>query len=80
MSETTDAIKKWAIAALIRAVRTAAQTAASLVGVNAVGITDVNWSVVASAAALSAVVSFLMAVAGLPEVEDGMSLAELFEV
>ena len=80
MSEITDAIKKWAIAAFIRAVRTAAQTAASLVGVNAIGITDVDWAVVASAAALSAVVSLLMAVAGLPEVEDGMSLAELFEV
>lgn len=80
MSETTDAIKRWAIAAAVRAVKTAAQTAVALIGTNAIGITDVDWAAVASAAALSAVVSVLTSVAGLPEVEDGMSLAELFEV
>ena len=80
MSETTDAIKRWAIAAAIRALKTAAQTAVALIGTNSIGITDVQWGAVASAAALAAVVSMLTSVAGLPEVEDGLSLAELFEV
>ena len=80
MSPTTDAIKRWAMAAAVRAIKTAAQTAAALIGTNAIGITEVDWAAALSAAALAAVMSLLTSVAGLPEVEDGTSLAELFEV
>lgn len=62
--------KRFCIAALIRAVRTLAQTAVATIGTTAL-LTEVNWGVVASASALAAVLSILTSIAtGLPEVED----------
>jgi hypothetical protein len=63
----------FARALLIRAVRTVAQTAVSLIGTNAMGITDVNWIGVASGAALAGIVSVLTSIAtDLPEApKDG---------
>lgn len=66
----------WIKAALVRAVKTAAQTAVALIGTNAIGITGVDWVAVASAAALAAVVSLLTSVAGIPEVREGKSPLE----
>ena len=63
----------WIKAAVVRAIKTAAQTAVALIGTNAIGITAVDWAAVASAAALAAVVSLLTSVAGLPEVASGKS-------
>ena len=60
---------EWAKYAGLRAVKTVAQTAVALIGTNAVGITDVNWYAVGSAAVLSGIVSLLTSVAGIPEVE-----------
>jgi len=63
--------KQFGKAAGIRAIKTAAQTAISLIGTNAIGITAVDWVAVVSAAALAAVVSLLTSVAtGLPEVPE----------
>lgn len=63
-------LKKFCIAALIRAVRTLAQTAVATIGTTAL-LTEVNWSVVASASALAAVLSILTSIAtGLPEVDE----------
>ena len=61
----------WVKAALVRAIKTAAQTAVALIGTNAIGITGVDWVAVASAAALAAVVSLLTSIAGIPEVREG---------
>jgi hypothetical protein len=63
----------FAKATLVRAVRTVAQTAVSLIGTNAMGITDVNWIGVASGAALAGIVSVLTSIAtDLPEApKDG---------
>lgn len=61
--------KKWLKAAAVRAVKTIAQTAVATIGTAAV-LGDVNWVMVASASALSGVLSLLTSVAGLPEVKD----------
>lgn len=59
---------RWFKAAGVRAIKTVAQTAVALIGTNAIGMTDVNWTAVASAAVLSGIVSLLTSVAGIPEV------------
>lgn len=61
--------KDWWKAAGIRALKTVAQTAIATIGTAAL-IEQVNWLMVASAAALSGVLSLLTSLAGLPEVED----------
>ncbi len=60
--------KKWWRAAGIRAVKTVAQTAIATIGTGAM-LSDVNWLAVASASALAGIVSLLMSLSGLPEVE-----------
>lgn len=61
---------KWAKAAGIRALKTMAETAISLIGTNTIGITDVDWLGVLSACALSGVVTVLVAIKGLPEAKE----------
>lgn len=61
--------KKWAKAAGVRAIKTAAQTAVATIGVSAV-MSEVNWVAVGSAALLAGVLSLLTSVAGLPEVKE----------
>ena len=64
--------KKFIIAALIRALRTLAQTAVATIGTSAL-LSEVNWITVASASVLAAVLSILTSIAtGLPEVKDGV--------
>jgi len=61
--------KNWIKAAGIRAVRTLAQSALAAIG-TAAAMQDVNWLAVASVAGLSAIMSLLMSIKGLPEVSD----------
>ncbi len=60
--------KKWWKAAGVRAIKTFAQAAVAMIGASVV-ISDVNWQVTISAAALAAVLSLLTSLAGLPEVD-----------
>lgn len=72
----TTSIGKWAAAAAVRAVKTAAQSALGVIGAS-VALGEVDWALVASAAALAAIVSALTSVAGIPEVGGGASVARL---
>lgn len=65
-------MRKWLKAAGIRAVKTAAQTAVGIIGASAI-MSEVDWAIVASGAALAAVVSLLTSLAGIPEVDGGAS-------
>ncbi len=70
-----EAIKDWGRAALMRAVKTGAQTLVTLIliGTGAVGITDLDWPALLSVTATTMVLSLLTSVAGVPEVGDGES-------
>ena len=61
--------KKWAMAALIRAIRTFAESALAYIGTGAIVLGDVNWLAALSAGALGFIMAWLLALAGLPEVK-----------
>lgn len=65
-------MKEWAIAALIRAVRTVCQTAIAMIGTSVV-MSQVDWVMVGSASMLAGILSILTSLAGIPEVDDGAS-------
>ena len=60
--------KKWAIAALIRAVKTFAQTFAGCIAVGA-AVEEVQWLRALSVSGVAFVLSILTSLGGLPEVE-----------
>lgn len=61
--------KKWINAAGVRAIKTVAQTAVSLISVGTI-MSDVDWLMVISASMLSGILSILTSLAGIPEVEE----------
>lgn len=61
-------VKKWFKAAGIRALKTFAQTAASLITVGAL-LSEINWVTVGSASVVAAIYSLLTSIAGIPEVK-----------
>ena len=63
-------IKEWAKAALIRAIRTFAEAALAYIGTGAIVLGDVNWIAVLSAGAFGFITAWLLALTGLPEVEN----------
>ena len=63
-------IKDWAKAAIVRAVKTMAQTAVALIGTGTVGFTDLDWLQIASITGVAGVLSILTSIAGLPEVGE----------
>lgn len=60
---------KWLKAAGIRALRTFGESAIAYIGTGALVLGDVNWLGVLSAGALGAVMSLLLALTGLPELD-----------
>jgi hypothetical protein len=66
----TDKMKLWIKAAAIRAVKTVAQTAVSMLTGNMVGIVDVDWLAVLSVSAMAGIVSVLTSIAGLPDAKE----------
>ena len=67
---TKQNLKLWVKAALVRAVKTIAQTAVALIGVGTV-MSDIDWIMVGSASLLAGILSILTSVAGLPEIKEG---------
>ena len=66
---TKQNLKLWIKAALVRAVKTIAQTAVALIGVGTV-MSDIDWIMVGSASLLAGILSILTSVAGLPEIKE----------
>lgn len=65
--------KQWFKAAVIRAIKTVAQTAVSMLTVGQL-FTDVDWVGIASISLVAGIISILTSLAGLPEVDDGHSV------
>lgn len=61
--------KDWAKAAGIRAIKTMAQSALSLITVGNV-LTEMNWISILSISATAGIVSVLTSIAGLPELKE----------
>ena len=67
----------WVRAALIRALKTMAQAAIGVLGTGAIGLMQADWANVLSIALMGGVLSVLTSIAGIPEVDDGESLASI---
>lgn len=66
----SDKMKKWIRASGVRALRTVAQTAASLISAGTIGILEVDWLNVASVSLMAGIYSLLTSIAGLPELKE----------
>ena len=62
--------KEWIRAAGIRALRTFAEAMLAYIGTGAIVLGDVNWLAALSAGAFGAVTALLLALSGLPEIND----------
>ena len=60
---------QWGKAAGIRAVKTAAETAVSLIGADAINIVSLDWPNILGVCATAGIVSVLVSLKGLPEVK-----------
>ena len=63
-------MSNWLKAALIRGVRTFAEAMLAYIGTGAVVLGDVNWLAALSAGAFGFICAMLLALAGLPEVDN----------
>ena len=61
--------KQWAKAAGIRAVKTMAQTAVSLITVGNM-VSEMDWAAIASISVVAGIYSVLTSITGLPEVKE----------
>ena len=69
MDRLNSYFERWLEAALIRAIKTMAQTAIAMIGTTAL-MSAVDWKTVISTAVLSGILSMLTSLAGLPEVKQ----------
>ena len=62
--------KEWAAAALIRAIRAFAESMFGYIGAGALVLKDVSWPAALSAGALGFILAILLALKGLPELDE----------
>ena len=74
---TRDKLKAWAIAALIRAVKTWAQGGLAYLGSGVAGVFDTDWVGFLSVSLMAFALSWLTSIAGLPEASDGEPLPSI---
>lgn len=65
----SDKTKKWFKAAGVRAIKTIAQAAITLIGSDVVNIVSLDWKYIVGACATCGLLSLLTSIKGLPEVE-----------
>lgn len=70
---------EWLKCALVRAVKTWAQVGVAYLGSGAIGIFDVDWIAFLSVTCMAFVASLLTSLAGIPEVNDGVSMLAIKE-
>lgn len=63
-------VKLWIKSAVIRAIKTVAQTFLAFIPMSTVFLNEVNWGMALSAAALAGILSIVTSLAGLPEVDQ----------
>lgn len=63
--------KNWMKATAVRAVRSMAFTALSIIPTTGATMGTIEWGLVASSAAASGIITVIACVAGVPEVEEG---------
>lgn len=61
--------REWLKAAVIRAIRTFAESMLAYIGTGAIVLNDVNWLAALSAGGMGFVLAILIALTGLPEVD-----------
>lgn len=74
---SAGSMRVWVRAALIRALKTMAQAAIGALGTGAIGLMQADWANVLSISLMGGVLSLLTSIAGIPEVDDGSSLASI---
>ena len=67
--------KEWAKSALIRAARTMAQTAVSMITVGQ-GLLDIDWFEIFCVSVVAGIISILTSITGLPEVSENNERSE----
>ncbi|WP_231371469.1 holin [Bifidobacterium sp. AGR2158] len=70
-------MRVWMRAAFIRAAKTAAQAAIGVLGTGVIGLMQADWANVLSISLMGGVLSLLTSIAGIPEADDGSSLAAI---
>lgn len=72
-----EGVRKWAIAASVRAVKSGAQAVITLVGADMVNIVSLDWAQILGCVATMMVLSVCMSIVGVPEVEEGASALKI---
>ena len=65
-----ERLKRWVIAAGIRAIKTFCQGCITLIGADYINIMDLDWPTILGTSATMALLSLLTSVAGLPELKE----------